>query len=186
MLETPLGFHAIGAFLVPPKNGRDPELPFHNQRHQLPWLILGLISMVWILAIYLGPAGQVTRIPYSEFKTMIRQESFQEVALRPATVRGVTKSGKGQEPNTYEAVKPDDADLLRELDAHGIRYQVEGPNPWISYVLSWVVPVLLLFLLWRLFIGRLGGAERNLMAIGRSKAKVYVNRDTGVRRLTRE
>jgi cell division protease FtsH len=43
-----------------------------------------------------------------------------------------------------------------------------------------VVPIILLFLLWRFFIGRVGGVDRNLMAIGRSKAKVYVNQATGV------
>ncbi|HXH10605.1 MAG TPA: ATP-dependent zinc metalloprotease FtsH [Alphaproteobacteria bacterium] len=165
---------------MPLKNSRDPGPPFSDQLHQLPWLILGLISMLWILAIYLAPAGQVTRIPYSEFKTMIRQQAFQEVTLGPTTVRGVTTSGREQAPGTYEAVRPDDPDLLRELEAYGIRYQVEVQNPWISYALSWVVPILVLFLLWRLLIGRMGGAQRNLMAIGRSQAKVYVNPDTGV------
>jgi cell division protease FtsH len=40
--------------------------------------------------------------------------------------------------------------------------------------------MLLLFLIWRLFVGRVGGVDRSLMAIGRSKAKVYINQDTGV------
>ncbi|HSF31845.1 MAG TPA: ATP-dependent zinc metalloprotease FtsH [Candidatus Tectomicrobia bacterium] len=148
--------------------------------HQLPWLVLGVVSMFWILSLYLFPSDRAVNIPYSEFKAMIRQEAFQEVTLGPTTVRGVAKGQPGSALQTYRAVKPDDPDLLRELDAHGVRYRVEAQSLWPTYLLSWVVPFLVLFLLWRFLIGRAGGADRSLMAIGRSKARVYVNRDTGV------
>ena len=110
---------------------------------------------------------------------MIRQDAFQEVILGPTAVRGTAKAGTEGPPKIYEAVRPEDPDLLRELEAR-IRYRVEAQNPWMFYLLSWVVPILLLFFLWRFFIGRAGGVDRNLMAIGRSKAKVYVNQHTGV------
>src|SRR6266498_4275588 len=164
-----------------PKNNKDPGSPLGDQLHHLPWLILGgVVMMFWILATYLGTGVRATQIPYSEFKTMIRQEAFQEVILGPAVVRGTAKTATGEPPKTYEAVRPEDPDLLRELEARNVRYRVEAQNPWIFYLLSWMVPILLLFLLWRFFIGRVGGVDRTLMAIGRSKAKVYVNQDTGV------
>ncbi|HEX9872010.1 MAG TPA: ATP-dependent zinc metalloprotease FtsH [Candidatus Tectomicrobia bacterium] len=148
--------------------------------HQLPWLILGVVMMLWILATYLGTGVRTIQIPYSEFKAMIRQEAFQEVILGPTAVRGTAKAATGEPPKTYEAVRPEDPDLLRELEARNVRYRVEAQNPWMFYLLSWVVPIVLLFFLWRFFIGRVGGVDRNLMAIGRSQAKVYVNQDTGV------
>ena len=111
---------------------------------------------------------------------MIRQDAFQEVILGPTAVRGTAKAGTEEPPKIYEAVRPEDPDLLRELEARNIRYRVEAQNPWMFYLLSWVVPILLLFFLWRFFIGRVGSVDRNLMAIGRSKAKVYVNQNTGV------
>jgi cell division protease FtsH len=141
---------------------------------------MGVVTMLWILATYLGTVVWATEIPYSEFKAMIRQDAFQEVILGPTTVRGTAKAGTGEPPKTYEAVRPEDPDLLRELEARNIRYRVEAQNPWIFYLLSWVVPIVLLFFLWRFFIGRVGGVDRNLMAIGRSQAKVYVNQDTRV------
>ncbi len=166
---------------MPPKNNKDPGSPLGDQLHHLPWLILGgVVMMFWILATYLGTGVRATQIPYSEFKTMIRQEAFQEVILGPTAVRGTAKTATGEPPKTYEAVRPEDPDLLRELEARNVRYRVETQNPWIFYLLSWVVPIVLLFFLWRFFIGRVGGVDRTLMAIGRSKAKVYVNQDTGV------
>jgi cell division protease FtsH len=136
--------------------------------------------MLWIFAAYLGQGAEAIEIPYSEFKALIRQEGFQEVIIGSSTIRGTVKTGKDEPAKIYEAVKPDDPDLLRELEAHNIRYRVEAHNPWITYILTWVVPMLLLFLIWRLFVGRVGGVDRSLMAIGRSKAKVYINQDTGV------
>jgi cell division protease FtsH len=165
---------------MPPKNNKDSGSPLGDQLHQLPWLILGVVMMLWILATYLGTGVRATEIPYSEFKAMIRREAFQEVILGPTAVRGTAKTATGEPPKTYEAVRPEDPDLLRELEARNVRYRVEAQNPWMFYLLSWVVPILLFFFLWRFFIGRVGGVDRNLMAIGRSKAKVYVNQDTGV------
>jgi cell division protease FtsH len=145
-----------------------------------PWLILGLIGLLWALVAHLAPTAPATRIPYSEFKSLLRQGAFEEVTLAPTAVRGVTRSGREQPPTAYEAFRPEDPDLLRELEAKQIRYRVEVQNPWIAYGLTWLVPIVLLVALWRLFLGRLGGADRGLMAIGRSQAKIYMKHDTGV------
>jgi cell division protease FtsH len=136
--------------------------------------------LLWILIGVLIPTPGLTRIPYSEFKAMLRQDAFQEVTLGPTTVQGVAKGKQGEVATIYEVVKPDDPDLLRELEARGLRYKVEAQNPWLPYLLTWVLPVLLLVLFWQFFRGRLGGAERNLMGIGRSRARVYVDEDTRV------
>lgn len=72
--------------------------PFGEPRHQLPWLILGVIMMLWIVATYLGQVAQVTQMPYSEFKAMIRQAAFQEVIYGPAPYRACPRRGKASHP----------------------------------------------------------------------------------------
>ena len=51
--------------------------------------------------------------------------------------------------------------------------------PWLSVLLSWVLPVLLFFGLWLLLLRRVG-SQGGLMALGKSKARVYVEHQTGV------
>src|SRR6266508_6439103 len=120
---------------MPPKNKHDSGLPPRDQLPYLPWLILGgVVIMFWILATYLGAGVRGTQIPYSEFKTMIRQDAFQEVILGPTAVRGTAKAGSEGPPKIYEAVRPEDPDLLRELEARHIRYRVEAQNPWMIYL----------------------------------------------------
>jgi len=52
-------------------------------------------------------------------------------------------------------------------------------NTWLSTLLAWVLPALVFFGLWALLVRRMG-PQGGLMAIGKSKAKVYVERSTGV------
>jgi cell division protease FtsH len=141
---------------------------------------VALIVLIWVAVSYFVVELQVTRIPYSEFKGMVRQGAFQEVTVGIRTVRGVAKAEKGQASKPFQAVKVEDPELIAELEAQGIRYLGEEESTWSVTLLSWVLPIFLLLLFWWYMMGRLGGAERNLMAIGRSKAKVYVDKDTGV------
>ena len=94
--------------------------------------------MLWVLLAYFGPATSAVQTPYSEFKAMIRQEAFQEVTLTPSVVRGVTKAGAEAPPTTYEAVRPEDPDLLRELEARQIRASSSSTNstPWAKSAAS--------------------------------------------------
>ena len=166
---------------MPPKHNKDSGSPLGHQLHQLPWLIMGVVVMLWILAAYFGTGVQATQIPYSEFKAMIRQDAFQEVILGTTAVRGTVKTATGESPKTYEAVRPEDPDLLRELEARNVRYRVEVQNPWLFHLLSWVVPIVLLFFLWRFFIGRVGAARvRDLFAQAYERAHKILVAQRGI------
>lgn len=144
------------------------------------WVIFALAMLVWILFSIILPMAQVKEIPYSEFKAMVREGRLQEVTLGPSLVRGVAKDAKAQGAAIFTAVKVEDPELVKELEARGIPYRGEVESKWAYFILSWLVPIVLLVLFWRYLLGKLGGAQRNLLAIGQSKAKVYVDRDTGV------
>src|SRR4029450_5843905 len=51
---------------------------------------------------------------------------------------------------------------------------------WLPTILSWVVPVALFFLMWNYFTRKMGAGSGGLMQIGKSKAKVYIEKKTGV------
>ena len=165
---------------MPANEKNRPGPPLNRYPQQLPWLVAALALLLWALAFYLSPPAEVKQIPYSEFKTMALAGEFQEVTLGPALVRGTAKPGTGKAPMRYQAVKVEDPELVKELDAKGIRYQGEVESRWGYYLLSWLFPLALLFLFWHFLLRRLGGGERGLLSIGQSKAKVYLNQDSGV------
>ncbi|MBQ6798497.1 MAG: AAA family ATPase, partial [Oscillospiraceae bacterium] len=80
-------------------------------------------------------------------------------------------------------------DLIEELTANNVAYTgkiVEQASPIISFLLSWVVPVAVMYLLFSLLMGSLSkrmgdmGGMGGIGSIGQSKAKVYMEKETGV------
>ena len=165
-----------------PEKKNDPKSPLSgDQIRQLLWLILVTITVVWIINAFITTPMQVKQIPYSEFKTMVQQQAFEEVTVGANTVRGSVKAKENQPAQSYEAVKVNDPDLIKHLETSGTRYKGEMESTWGSFFLVWVLPFILMYFLWRFLLGRAGGgAGSSLMAIGRSKAKVYMERDIGV------
>jgi cell division protease FtsH len=160
---------------------KSPRLPPTGpiDRQWLSLVLFALLLLFWLYAFYyLGPA--VEDIPYSEFKQLVMQDRVAQVTLAENYVEGRSKPAAGQKEKHFRAVRVDDPDLIKALDAKGIAYQGQVQSQWPGFILSWVIPVLIFFLIWRYFLKRIGGARQGMLAIGQSKAKVYVNQDTGV------
>jgi cell division protease FtsH len=75
-----------------------------------------------------------------------------------------------------------DPDLAKELDESGVEYSQERQSLFLNAIVSWVLPALLFVGIWLLLIRRMAerGGAGGLMAIGKSKAKIYVETDTKV------
>ena len=147
---------------------------------QTAWLLVGAAILLWALSLYLSTVAQMQEVPYSAFKEMIRQGSFDEVTLGSTFIVGQTRAEAGKPAKLYRSVKVEDPDLIKELDAQHVRYKGEAESRLGYYILSWLIPIGLLLLAWRVIMPRMGAGQGGLLSIGRSKARVYVNRDTGV------
>lgn len=77
-------------------------------------------------------------------------------------------------------VRVEDPDLTKELQAKGIRFSGKRQVTWITTLLAWFVPIIILVAIWGFFLRRLQAAGGGLMAVGKSKAKVYVEGETKV------
>ena len=137
-----------------------------------------LIAVLGVLAIqhYIGVATQVAQIPYSEFERLLRDGKIAEVGISDEFVQGRLKQPvQGKSAFVSARVEPE---LAREFDKYGVVYSGQVESTFLRDLLSWVVPVLLFFGLWAWLSRKAGPA--GLMQVGRSRAKVYVEADTGV------
>lgn len=80
----------------------------------------------------------------------------------------------------FSTVRMEDPDLLKRLDKQGIKYRALPERAWLTALLSWVVPMVLLIGLWLFIFRRIGAGPGGLMSIGKSKARVYVEDETKV------
>jgi cell division protease FtsH len=142
------------------------------------WYVLGfLMLMALAQAWFLAPAGR--QISYSEFKTAVRAGQVAEVVVGEQAVRGTLKADVNGSRN-FSTTRIEDPNLLEELDAAGVKYTGELVSRWLPEVISWVIPLVLLFALWSFFFRRMGGAEGGVMSFARSKHKVFAEDDVKV------
>ncbi len=147
--------------------------------HVSYWLIaaLGLLIFQYVFASY----SQVANLPYSQFEQYLKEGKVAELGVSDRFIQGKFKEPiDGKSVFITTRVDPQFAD---ELQKYNVRYTGQIESTFFRDLLSWVLPVLLFFGIWA-YLGRrlakgLGGAG-GLMAVGKSKARVYVEADTGV------
>jgi cell division protease FtsH len=118
---------------------------------------------------------------YSDFLEAVAQGKVESVSISGARIEGRFKEQPGQAQRAFAVVRVEDPELLRELRAKGVKIHgvIEG-NPWLTLGL-WLVPVGLLLFLHLTRGGQKGPMQGGYLSVGRSKAKVYVEKAIPVR-----
>jgi cell division protease FtsH len=164
-----------------------------QQEFSVWYFVLSLVIVLAMQYFFLGPSLET--ISYSQFKSLVGQGLVTDLVIEQTTIRGKIKpegmnqvftadklkqlkfDGKSAHP--FTTVRVEDPDLAAELEQAGIPFRGELTSTWFPTILSWVVPVALFFVLWSYLFKRMG-AGTGLMQIGKSKAKVYIEKKTGV------
>ena len=118
-------------------------------------------------------------LDYSAFKSLLAQGRIAEVQLGLETIHGKYQDADGSQKD-FSAVRVEDPNLADQLDAQKVRYAGEVSSEWITELLGWVFPILLILGLWLFFFRRMGGAEGGIMSFARSRAKIYSEDDVKV------
>jgi cell division protease FtsH len=141
-----------------------------------------LIALLGLLALqaYLWRGNPVETIPYSSFLHAVQAGQVADVTIDADTVRGSFKQldAKGR-PRRFVATRVP-ADLAATLAPTGVSFHAEpGPSP-LWRIVAWLLPLLVFGVGWLYLVGRGAGAHGDgLMAIGKSRAKVYLERGIG-------
>ena len=142
------------------------------------WYVLGfLMLMALAQAWFLQPGGNV--LSYSDFKRAVRAGQVAEVMVGEQTIYGKLRAER-EGTDKFHTNRIEDPKLLEELDAANVKYTGEFVSRWLPQILSWVVPLLLLFALWSFFFRRIGSAEGGVMSFARSKHRVFAEDDVKV------
>jgi cell division protease FtsH len=157
------------------------------------YAVATVIAILMLQAVFLAPHPE--NLTYSEFKTLVRKGKVTDLVLDKQVITG-TVAAEGLEgllpkekieelkraggSHRFVAARVEDPGLVAELEAANVKFTGRVENTWISALLSWVVPTLLFVGVWVFVMRRMGGAQSGLLAVGKSKAKVYVQHTTGV------
>ncbi len=178
----------------PKKPSRQPENQDGDNKQPktiLMMIVAALIFTVFINSLYESIANsQYQEISYDRFVSMLDEDNVDSVEFQSDRILILTReeAAKSAREQTiyYTGLIPnlDLNGLQTQLDDQGVHYQghiVEQASPILSFVISWVLPLgityLLISLLMRSMSKRMGGG---LGGIGQSNAKVYMEKQTGV------
>jgi cell division protease FtsH len=146
------------------------------------WYVVAAILGVLLLQYFLATAQQVEPIPYSEFETDLQAGKIAQVTVSDHYVTGKFKQPleDGRTAFTTDRVDPG---FAADLAKYGVRVEGTPDTSALTNILSWILPTLFFVAVWVFVIRRMAagsGMGGGLMAIGKSKAKVYVEADTKV------
>ncbi len=142
------------------------------------WL-LALVMLFWLQNFW-QVANQAEVVPYSEFEKALSEGRLADVTINDLTLTGRLKTAEGQK-TVLVAARVEPA-LVERLDKYNTPYTRVVENTLLKTLASWIVPTLIFFALWffmfRSFADRQG--KGGFLSIGKSRAKIYVQTDTGV------
>ncbi|EFP63512.1 ATP-dependent metallopeptidase HflB [Ralstonia pickettii] len=165
-----------------------------QQQFSLWYVLVTILAMLAIQTLFVS--GHVETIPYSDFKVLLKAGKLKDVAIGEQAISGtfstegidnllakqqieeIRREAKGD--HAFSTLRVADPELVQELEAAKVRFVGQPDNKWLSTILSWVVPAVIFFGIWSFLIKRVGGAAGSMMEIGKSKAKVYMQKETGV------
>ena len=144
------------------------------------WLVLVVLLVLGVSQMYvMAPAGR--SIPYSEFKSLVKNGQVVEIAITEQSIHGTLANGADKQSKEFTTTRVEDPKLTEELEAKGVKYTGEAANHWLPDLLGWVLPLLFFVGIWGFFFRRMSGAEGGVMSFARSKAKIYADDEVKVR-----
>ncbi|MFN3751785.1 MAG: ATP-dependent zinc metalloprotease FtsH [Thiobacillus sp.] len=143
------------------------------------WLIAILLLLT--LQNWWQTARSVEPVPYSEFEQALKDGRVAEVLVSDKTITGKLKSpdARGKTVIVATRVEPD---LAARLSQYGVPYARVIESTFLRDLLSWVLPAVAFFAVWFFLFRRFAEKQGmgGFMTLGKSRAKVYVEKDTGV------
>jgi cell division protease FtsH len=145
------------------------------------WYILVAVWAIIMVQHWWSGNQAVETIPYSEFQSLLRNDKIAEIGVADRYIRGVLKTPSHDGVSKIYTLRVE-PDLARDLEKYNITFTGIVESKFVANLLSWVVPIGIFFILWMFVIRRFAEKQGmgGFMSVGKSKAKVYMEKDTEV------
>lgn len=169
----------------PDRNGPGNQGPNKNRQTILAFLICLLVTLVclsFITEIRNGGTGEIT---YDKFIEMVDKDQIKEVTLQSGILTVEPKlQGSSYKKMTYRVNQMENIDALtKRLEGKDIIFKYEQPDALmeaLSMLLSIVLPTVVMFGMLMFFMRRMNRGNGGIMGVGKSRAKAYVQKETGI------
>src|SRR5690242_9076208 len=141
------------------------------------WFFVIMVLGILLLQELVG-VGKITKtIPYSEFEQLLDAGQVSDLVVGPNQITGALRDAPPNEPQRFLTYHVPD-DIAKRLTQAKQTFSGEPSSGAAASILGWLLPMLGFLLIW-VFIGRSMGGQGlgGMMAVGKSKARIYVEKD---------
>jgi cell division protease FtsH len=161
-------------------------------RFSIWYFILAIVGLMVLNALIMGPRI-AEAVDYSEFRDLVESGVIRRVELGPTHYTGFTvtraeaaelqQQGRTDRIRILQTARVEDPELIGLLEEHDVEYYAvpEHERPLLTFLLSWVLPFVVLFFFWRLMFNRIGRTGPDVLSFGRNRARIVAEGDTGTR-----
>ena len=155
------------------------------------WYVV--ITLV-LIAVWQSTLTQITvkEIPYSEFKERLKRGEVVDAKVGVTDIQGTIKTNPkllaltNATPNlpadfTFRTTRVEDPKLVEELQKANVRFLGTRPNALMQFIMAWLVPIGIMLLIWSFIGRRMSAAGESILSFGKSRARLQVDKDTGVK-----
>jgi cell division protease FtsH len=157
-----------------------------------------MLLAIWMWQSMIVQSSYKT-IPYSEFKSHLRQGEVLECAVKEDAIEGKIQP-KPQTPSAnsstgisnappavasskpfyFRSVRVEDPKLAEELQTANVKFRGERPSMISQFLLAWILPIGVMLLIWSFLARRLGSVGESILSFGKSKARLVAEKETGI------
>ena len=174
--RKPTNLRQLLGIKEPPDRGGKKK-PTLKKTHFTIWYFVIAFLIILFIQNYFVMKKTEDVISYSEFKEALRANKIKDITITPETISGERETENG--PRKFQTVRVEDSDLVKELEASKIKYTGKVESKWLMNILSWIIPLVFFFFIWRILFSRIG-PETSVMSFGKSRAKIFAEKDKKV------
>jgi cell division protease FtsH len=167
--ESPLD--KLQSMFRPRDSGKRKEDMPRKTNFTIWYFILAFILLLALQHYFFSQ--KIETISYSKFKQELTAGNIAKLTIGPETINGTFKAQGNAASLNFITVRVEDPNLIKELENQKIDYSGRYESTWFTSALSWIIPIIIFFLVWRYFISRMGPGQ-GVMSFARSKAKLSV------------
>jgi len=153
------------------RGGKKPTL---KKTHFTIWYFVIAFLIILLIQNYIVTRKTEDVIPYSEFKESLRTGKIKDLTITQESISGERETEKGL--RRFQTVRVEDSDLVKELETYHVKYTGKIDSKWLMNILSWIIPLVFFFFIWRILFSRIG-PETSVMSFGKSRAKIYAEKE---------
>jgi cell division protease FtsH len=144
------------------------------------WYLMIAVMLLVVVQGFWQRAQQTEYLPYSEFETYLKDGKIDNLTITETKIIGELKGAAEGQPTSFVTTRVEPS-FAEQLQQYGVEFRGGTDSNFFSNLLSWVLPAVIFFGIWIFLLRRMamgGMGAGGLMSIGKSKAKIYVEKDT--------